>query len=87
MIELEAKGAHNINFVTPTHFAPAVVLATKSARKSGLKVPIVYNTSSFDTESTIDMLSESVDIYLSDLKYHLPISAKKYSWGFVSSFR
>ena len=79
MLELEAKGAHNINFVTPTHYAPAVVRATDEARRSGLSIPIVYNTSSYDSERTIDMLSGSVDIYLADLKYHLPASAEKYS--------
>ena len=79
MLELQGIGAHNVNLVTPTHYAPSILLGVKEARKNGLSIPIVYNTSSYDSERTIDMLSHTVDVYLADLKYHLPISAKKYS--------
>ena len=79
MRELEAKGAHNVNFVTPTHYAPSVVSATRKARELGFALPIVYNTSSFDREETIDLLEGTVDIYLADLKYHLSETAMRYS--------
>ena len=57
MLGLEGQGAHNINFVTPTHYAPSIIAATKIARENGLTVPIVYNTSSYDTEETIRSLA------------------------------
>jgi len=79
MRELERKGAHNINFVTPTHYAPTVVCAAKMAKEDGLSVPIVYNTSSFEREETIELLNGTVDIYLADLKYHSEATSKKYS--------
>ena len=79
MTELETKGAHNINFVTPTHYAPSVVGAVSLARKNGLSIPIVYNTSSYESEKTVDALDGSVDVYLADLKYHLSETAAKYS--------
>ena len=79
MLELEAKGAHNINLVTPTHYAPSIICSVEKARESGLSLPIVYNTSSFDSEKTVKMLENTVDIYLADLKYHLSETAMRYS--------
>lgn len=79
MLALQSEGAHNINFVTPTHYAPSIVESVKKARDAGLLLPIVYNTSSFDTTDTIKMLDGTVDIYLPDLKYYKSATAKKYS--------
>ena len=79
MLRLEREGAHNINFVTPTHFAPAVREAVKISRSLGLAVPIVYNTGSYDTEETVRALEGTVDIYLPDLKYYRQESAEKLS--------
>ncbi len=79
MLDLSFAGAHNINFVTPTHFAHNVVESVRIARAKGLEIPIVYNTSSYDTEETIKMLSETVDVFLPDFKYFLPKTAKMYS--------
>ena len=79
MLRLQDEGAHNINFVTPTHFSPSVVESVKIARNNGLLLPIVYNTSSFETPETIKMLSGTVDIYLPDLKYYRSKTAKEYS--------
>ena len=79
MLRLEREGAHNINFVTPTHFAPAVREAVKISRSLGLAVPIVYNTGSYDTEETVRSLEGTVDIYLPDLKYYRQESAEKLS--------
>ena len=81
MLELCERGAHNINLVTPTHYAPSVVLATKMARERGLSVPIVYNTSSYETVDTLRMLRGSVDIYLADYKYHRERSAEELSFA------
>ena len=73
--ELIAKGAHNINLVTPTHFTEAVI---KSLEKP-LSVPVVYNTSGFETQDTLRRLKGKVQIYLPDLKYSDDIAAIKYS--------
>ena len=81
MLRLESEGAHNINFVTPTHFAPSIAKSVKIARERGLSVPIVYNTGSYDTVKTIQNLEGIVDIYLPDLKYYRPESAEKLSFA------
>ena len=79
MLKLQSDGAHNINFVTPTHFVPSVISAVSLARERGLTLPIVYNTSSYETAKTVGMLDTTVDIYLADYKYNLPKTAKAYS--------
>ncbi len=76
MLSIERDGAHNINFVTPTHFAPSVISVTKKARAEGLKIPIVYNTGSYDSLETIRSLDGIVDIYLLDYKFHRESTAK-----------
>lgn len=78
-LNLQKKGANNINLVTPTHFVPLIVEGIKFAKKDGLKIPIVYNTSSYETKETIQMLNGIVDIYLPDLKYYEDSYAIKYS--------
>lgn len=77
--ELEEKGANNINLVTPTHFVPQIIEAVTLARKNGLKVPIVYNTSGYEKAETLRMLEGIVDIYLPDFKYISSKLSKKYS--------
>ena len=79
MLSLMKKGAHNINFVTPTHYAPSIVKAVKLARERGMTLPIVYNTASYDNVNTIDMLCGTVDIYLADFKYYREKTAEAYS--------
>jgi len=78
-LNLEKKGAHNINLVTPTHYVPSIIEAVKLARANGLKIPIVYNTGSYETEETLESLRDTVDVWLPDLKYYKPESAKRYS--------
>lgn len=73
--ELIAQGAHNINLVTPTHYTEAIV---KSLAKP-LSVPVVYNTSGFETFDTLRRLQGKVQIYLPDLKWYDDINAIKYS--------
>jgi putative pyruvate formate lyase activating enzyme len=68
-LRLQEKGANNINLVTPGHFADKLVTTIELAKKRGLIVPIVYNTSAYETVETIRMFDGLVDIYLPDLKY------------------
>ena len=79
MLELQDKGPHNINFVTPSHFAPQIVEALYSAVGRGLRLPVVYNTSGFDDLETLQLLDGIVDIYLPDMKYCDDQLAKRYS--------
>ena len=78
-LELQSQGAHNINLVTPTHFVPQIREAIILSKKSGLTLPIVYNTGSYDTLETIRSLEGLIDIYLPDLKYFDDKYAIKYS--------
>lgn len=78
-LNLEKQGANNINLVTPTHFVPLIVEGLKLAKEQGLSIPIVYNTSSYETINTIKMLDGVIDIYLPDLKYYSDEYAIKYS--------
>lgn len=78
-LELQEKKANNINLVTPGHFVPQIVKALDQARREGLTLPVVYNTSSYETVDTIKMLEGYVDIYLPDFKYMSPVLSKKYS--------
>ncbi len=76
MLRLQNAGAHNINLVTPTHQAPAFVRALLLAVPLGLTIPIVYNTSGYETVETLKLLDGIVDIYLPDIKYDDPLAAR-----------
>lgn len=78
-IELQDKGANNINLVTPTHFVPQIIEALKIAKTKGLILPIVYNTNSVDTLETIKALNGYIDVYLPDFKYFDDKYSFKYS--------
>jgi putative pyruvate formate lyase activating enzyme len=69
MLELQMRGCHNINFVSPTHFAPQMARAVFLAARSGLRLPIVYNTNAYDSTEVLRLLEGIVDVYLPDLKY------------------
>lgn len=69
MLELQARGCHNINFVSPTHFAPQMARAILIAAEQGLHLPIVYNTNAYDSVEVLELLDGIVDVYLPDLKY------------------
>jgi putative pyruvate formate lyase activating enzyme len=69
MLELQERGCHNINFVSPTHFAPQMARSILIAAEKGLRVPIVYNTNAYDAVSVLSLLEDVVDVYLPDLKY------------------
>ncbi len=69
MLELQERGCHNINFVSPTHFAPQMARAILIAAEKGLRLPIVYNTNAYDSVEVLKLLNGIVDVYLPDLKY------------------
>lgn len=69
MLELQTSGCHNINFVSPTHFAPQMARAILIAAQQGLRLPIVYNTNAYDSVDVLRLLDGIVDVYLPDLKY------------------
>lgn len=78
-LELQAKGAANINLVTPDHYVIQVAEAVLRARKEGLKVPIVYNGSGYEKREVIKNLSKIIDVFLTDFKYMDAGLAEKYS--------
>lgn len=79
MLEQQARGVHNINLVTATHFIPSIIKAVQKAKNNGLKVPIVYNTGGYEKVESIKMLEGTVDIYLPDIKYFSSELSLKYS--------
>ena len=78
-LELQDKGANNINLVTAGHFVPQIVQALKKAKADGLHLPVVYNTSSYESVETLKLLDGYVDIYLPDLKYVDKELSQRYS--------
>ena len=78
-LELQDKGANNINLVTPTHYSLEIIDAVKLAREQGLVIPIVYNCSGYESVITLKKLEGIVDIYLVDYKYEDKNLAKRYS--------
>jgi len=81
MLALQKRGCPNINFVTPTHYSPHIVLALDKAASKGLKLPIVYNTCGWERVEILKILDGIVDIYLPDFKYSDNQKAAKYSSG------
>ncbi|MCM8804897.1 MAG: radical SAM protein [Candidatus Omnitrophica bacterium] len=81
MLELQKRGCHNINFVTPTHYSPFILKAIDIAADKGLILPIVYNTSGWEKVEILKFFDGVVDIYLPDFKYWDSKIAKKYSPG------
>lgn len=69
MLELQARGCHNINFVTPEHVVPQIIESLAIAAEQGLRLPIVYNTSSYDSLDSLQLLDGIVDIYMPDFKF------------------
>jgi len=78
-IELQEKGANNINLVTPTHYTPEIIKAVSIAKEKGLELPIVYNCSGYEKVDTLRQLDGIVDVYLTDFKYMDHHLAKRYS--------
>ncbi len=78
MLELQDAGCHNINWVTPEHVVPQLLEALPIAVEKGLRLPIVYNTSAFDSLKSLELLEGIVDIYMPDFKFWSPEKAKRY---------
>lgn len=78
-LQLQEKGANNINLVTPTSYVYQIIEAINIAKENGLKIPIIYNTNSYENVETIELLKGYIDVYLPDLKYYNNELAKKYS--------
>lgn len=78
-LELQEKGANNINLVTGTHYIPQIAMALKLAKEEGLKIPIVYNTGGYEKAESLQILDGLVDIYLPDMKYVSKELSKEYS--------
>ncbi len=64
----DVGGVHNINLVTPEYIVPQVVLSILHTKDLGLKLPIVYNTSAFDSKESLELLDSVIDIYMPDFK-------------------
>jgi len=87
MLDLQQRGCHNINWVTPTHQMPQLLAALKIAAKNGLTLPIVYNCGGYESPEALRLLDGIVDIYMPDVKYGNSESAKRLSgapayWGY-----
>ena len=78
-LDLQSKGATNINLVTPTHYLPMIIEGLKLAKSRGLNIPIVYNSSGYENVDMIKLLDGIVDVYLPDFKYCSDEYAVKYS--------
>ncbi|NOX36697.1 MAG: radical SAM protein [Calditrichaeota bacterium] len=78
MLELQELGCHNINWVTPEHVVPQIMESLPYAIEGGLRIPIVYNTSAFDSLESLQLMEGIVDIYMPDFKYWYPEKAKRY---------
>ncbi len=79
MLALQGRGCHNINLVTPTHFAPQLVKAVKLAAEQGLTIPIVWNCGGYESVNALKLLEGIVDIYMPDVKYGDEAAAKRFS--------
>ncbi len=79
MLSLQEQGCHNLNLVTPTHFMPQILKALGIARERGFNLPIVYNTSGYESLETLGLLNGIVDIYLPDMRYSDNDAGMKYS--------
>jgi putative pyruvate formate lyase activating enzyme len=79
MLELQAMGCHNINWVTPEHVVPQILEAVPLAITGGLRLPIVYNSSAYDSLDSLELMEGIVDIYMPDLKYATTDASRRYS--------
>jgi putative pyruvate formate lyase activating enzyme len=81
MLDLQRRGCHNVNLVTPTHLVPHLVKALRLAISEGLTIPLLYNTGGFDSLEVIRLLDGIIDIYLPDFKYQDAAVAARFSQG------
>jgi putative pyruvate formate lyase activating enzyme len=79
MVRLQETGCHNLNFVTPSHYVPQIVASLPDAIEKGLRLPIVYNCSGYESIEVIRLLEGIVDIYMPDVKYMEEKYSKRFS--------
>lgn len=79
MLWLQEQGCHNLNLVTPTHFVPQILKALAVARERGFRLPVVYNSSGYESAKTLKLLEGVVDIYLPDMRYSDNDAANRFS--------
>jgi len=79
MIDLQERGCHNINLVSPSHVVPQILSALLHATQLGLAIPLIYNTGGYDSLETLELLNGVIDIYMPDMKYSDKANAEKYS--------
>ncbi|MEC9423024.1 MAG: radical SAM protein, partial [Nitrospinota bacterium] len=78
MLDLQSRGCHNINFVTPEHVVPQILEALPLAVQMGLRLPLVYNTGAYDSMESMQMMEGIIDIYMPDFKYWSNARSQKY---------
>ena len=79
MLELQARGCHNINFVSPSHVVAQIIAATAIAAERGLELPLVYNSGGYDSLEALQLLDGIIDIYMPDMKYGDSTKAHRFS--------
>jgi putative pyruvate formate lyase activating enzyme len=79
MLDLQARGCHNINLVSPSHVVPQIMAGVLVAAQAGLRIPLVYNTGGYDSMAMLRLLDGVIDIYMPDMKYGDAKIARKYS--------
>jgi putative pyruvate formate lyase activating enzyme len=79
MLKLQEAGAHNINFVTPTHFSAKILYCLLVAKEEGLEIPIVYNSSGYDSVEMLREFEGLIDIYMPDMRYSSSLESDRYS--------
>jgi putative pyruvate formate lyase activating enzyme len=83
MLDLQSQGCHNINLITPTHYAPQLIAALPWAIERGFRLPLVYNCGGYEPLAAIHLLDGIVDIYLPDIKFFDPSASARYLDGAV----
>lgn len=78
-LEQQTRNAHCLELVTPTHYVLQIIEALKLAKKQGLSIPVVYNTSGYERVEVLEMLKDYIDVFLPDFKYYSPDTAKEFS--------
>jgi putative pyruvate formate lyase activating enzyme len=81
MLALQTRGCHNVNLVTPTHVVPQIVEALGRAVPAGLRIPVVYNTSAYDSLAALRLMEGLVDIYMPDFKFWRPQTARELAYA------
>jgi putative pyruvate formate lyase activating enzyme len=79
MLDLQRRGCHNVNLVSPSHVVAQILAATLIAARAGLRLPLVYNTGGYDSPEALALLDGVIDIYMPDMKYADPEAARRYS--------